>query len=217
VARRCSNKQQWKWEALPNGENEFLISLPSFEDLDRVDGIQVGVPSFNSNITISAWQSVEVPHKIELEQVWLHVDGVPHIVRHFLGLWVVGSLMGKTLDVDLLSLRRRGIVRILVAMFDSKLLDSKRDDVGLFVQSDVVVKLKGYEFRFRREPVGYVSEPDFVPFIWKKRDDSGGDDDANERGNNDAMDTSDSLTGPADVPLPHAQSGTTLISPSGVS
>jgi hypothetical protein len=98
------------WEALPNGENEFLVSLPSFEDLERVDGIQVAVPSTKSKITISAWQSAEVPHKIEPKQVWLHVDGVPHTVRHFLGLWAVGSLKGKTLDVDLLSLRRRGVV-----------------------------------------------------------------------------------------------------------
>jgi hypothetical protein len=39
VARRCADSQNWKWEALPNGNMEFLISLPSFEDLDRVDGI----------------------------------------------------------------------------------------------------------------------------------------------------------------------------------
>jgi hypothetical protein len=192
VARRCPDKTHWKWEALPNGENEFLVSLPSFDDLDRVDGIQVGVPSSNAKISISAWQTAEVPHKIELEQVWLHVDGVPHTVRHFLGLWAVGTLMGKTLDVDLLSLRRRGVCRILVAMFDSKILDSKKDSVGSFVTSDVVVKLKGYEFRFMREPTGFIPEPDFVPFIWKKGDD-GGDDGTNGKEKEDAMDTSDSV------------------------
>jgi hypothetical protein len=39
VTRRYTGCQDWKWEALPNGEKEFLISLPTFEDLDRVDGI----------------------------------------------------------------------------------------------------------------------------------------------------------------------------------
>jgi hypothetical protein len=31
----------------------------------------------------------------------VHVDAVPHTVSHFLGLWAVGSLIGVTLDVDL--------------------------------------------------------------------------------------------------------------------
>jgi hypothetical protein len=33
----------------------------------------------------------------------VHVDGVPHTARHFLGFWAVGSLIGTTLDVDLVS------------------------------------------------------------------------------------------------------------------
>jgi hypothetical protein len=217
VARRCSDKPQWKWEALSNGDMEFLVSLPSFEDLDRVDGIQVGVPSSNSKLAISAWQSAEIPHKIELEQVWLHVDGVPHTVRHFLGLWAVGSLMGKTLDVDLLSLRRRGIVRVLVAMFDSKMLDSMRDEKGTYVQSDVVVRLKGFEFRFRREPSDFVPEPDFAPYMWKKRDEGSDDDGAYGGGPDDAMDTSDTGARPSATGTTPPQAGAAGGVPPGVS
>jgi hypothetical protein len=69
-----------------------LISVPSFDDLDRMDGIQVRVPAVSSTISILAWQSFEIPHKLELEKVWVHVEGVPHTLRHFLGLWTVGSL-----------------------------------------------------------------------------------------------------------------------------
>jgi hypothetical protein len=63
-------------------------------------------------------------------------------VCHFLGLWVVGSLLGKTLDVDLLSLCRRGVVRLLVAMVDATILGKNKDGTGPFVNSDVVIKLK---------------------------------------------------------------------------
>jgi hypothetical protein len=52
--------------------------------------------------------------------VWVHVEGVPHTVRHFLDLWAVGSLIGTTLDVDLFSLQNLGGVRILVAMMEIK-------------------------------------------------------------------------------------------------
>ena len=99
---------KWKWEAIQYGSDAYLVSFPSFEDLDRVDGIQMNVPSANAQMTITAWRSQKVPHKIELQKIWLHVEGVPHTVRHFMGLWAVGTLMGKTLDVDLFTLRRRG-------------------------------------------------------------------------------------------------------------
>ena len=45
-------------------------------------------------------------------------SGVPYTLRHFLGFWVVGSLIGTTLDVDLATYRSRGVVRILVGMLD---------------------------------------------------------------------------------------------------
>jgi hypothetical protein len=76
----------------------------------------------------------------------VHVDGVPDSVRHFLGLWAVGSLIGSTLDVDLYSLRRQGIVRILVAMRDLAALE--KDKGCLEVVS--LLHLSGYRFRFRR-------------------------------------------------------------------
>ncbi|XP_051179109.1 uncharacterized protein [Lolium perenne] len=195
MARRYPNKPHWKWEAIPHGANEFMISFPSFEDLDIVDGMQVGVPSFNAQMKVSAWKSKEVPHKLELHQVWVHVEGVPHTVRHFLGLWAVGSLLGKTLDVDLVSLRRRGLVRVFVAMVDSSILVKKKDGSEGPMMSDVVVKLKGYEFRFTREPAGYVAEPDFVPFIWKRKD--GDSEDGRGKDIDDAMDTSEPALGPS--------------------
>ena len=82
----------------------------------------------------------------------------------------MGTLIGKTLDVDLLALRRRNVIRIKVAM----------RDVGMFatrvVKSDVFLLLKGYTFRFDKEGNDYVPEPDFAPFMWR-RDDK--EDDAN--------------------------------------
>jgi hypothetical protein len=196
VARRCSDSPGWKWEAVAYGEKEFLISVPSFDDLNRMDRIQVGVPDSTSTLSITVWQSSEVPHKAELEQVWLHVDGVPHTLRHFLGLWAVGSLLGKTLDVDLLSLRRRGVVRVLVAMLNSSVLDKTVSEPGSYALSDVVVKLKSFEFRFRREPADFVPDSDFTSFLWEKRNDGNDDGGAAGAEEDDVMDTSDGRVGP---------------------
>jgi hypothetical protein len=176
---------------------QFLVSVPSFGDLDRLDGIQMGVPSFSSTICISAWRSAEVPHKAELEKVWLHVDRVPHTLRHFLGLWAVGSLVGKTVDVDLVSLRRRAVVRIQVAMLQAGVLGDPSDEARPIAKADAVVKFKAFEFRFRREPADYIPEPDFVPLIWVKKDDSDEGGEGAPDGGDDAMDTSEPRLGPS--------------------
>lgn len=48
IARRCPVHDQWKWEAIQHGHDAYLVSFLSFEDLDRVDGIQMTVSSVNS-------------------------------------------------------------------------------------------------------------------------------------------------------------------------
>lgn len=59
-----------------------------------------------------------------------------HALRYFLGLWTVGSVIGATLEVDLLYLGRRGIVRIQVAVLNLDVF--KRSTIDS-VSSDVVV------------------------------------------------------------------------------
>jgi hypothetical protein len=104
-----------------------------------------------------------------MEPIWVHVDGVPDSVRHFLGLWIVGSLIGSTLDVDSYSLWSLGIVRVLVAMRDPTALEKDKGCLEVVA----LLHLNGYRFRFWREAVGYKPDPRFRPFFWK----DGGDDD----------------------------------------
>jgi hypothetical protein len=118
----------WKWEALAHGGDVFLIGFPSAEDLERVDGFQMKVQSTDTVLTISTWKVQEIPYKFELKPVWVTVKGVSYSVRHFHGLWAVGSLIGTTLDVDLVTLRGRGVVRLLVAMLDPKVLEKRADE-----------------------------------------------------------------------------------------
>jgi hypothetical protein len=105
MARVCPGHSQWMWEAIPHGENAFTIDVPSAEDLQRIDGMQLGVPSSTAQITITSWKFQDIPPMVVLEPFWVHVDGVPHAVRHFHGLWAVGSLVGAPQDVDLVTLR----------------------------------------------------------------------------------------------------------------
>jgi hypothetical protein len=169
LARICPLSSKWKWEAIPHGDDSFLVSFPTIEDLQRMDGFQLGVPSSSAQMTIGIWQAQDVPHSFELEPIWVHVEGVPHTVRHFLGFWVVGSLVGTTLDVDLVSLCGLGVVRILVAMMQPKYLDKLNDACGCACLGvTALIKMKGYDLFFHREKPYFVHDPGFTPFFWKK-------------------------------------------------
>jgi hypothetical protein len=66
-----------------------------------------------------------------------------------LGLWAIGSLIGTTLDVDLVSLRSLGVVRILVAMMEPKNLDKMNELQGYACLGvSMTVKLKAMTFSF---------------------------------------------------------------------
>jgi hypothetical protein len=170
MARICPLSSKWKWEAIPHGADAFLVSFPTVEDLRRVDGFQLGVPNSSAQMTFSVWQAQDVAHSFELEQVWVHVDGVPHTVRHFLGLWAVGSLVCTTLDVDLVSLRSLGVVRVIVAMMDQKYLDKFNEARGCACLAvTATIKMKGYDLFFHREKPDFVPDPRFTPFFWKKK------------------------------------------------
>jgi hypothetical protein len=113
-----------------------------------------------------------------MELVWVHVDGVPHTIRKFHALWAVGSLIGATIDVDLVSLWSQGVVRILVALRDLAILEKVTDGSKLLcLEVIALLKLNGYMLRFRREAHGYVPNPRFRPFFWKGH---GADDDFHE-------------------------------------
>jgi hypothetical protein len=48
LARMCPGNPTWKWEAVPHGNNAYLIALPTAEDLLRIDGMQMSVPKINA-------------------------------------------------------------------------------------------------------------------------------------------------------------------------
>jgi hypothetical protein len=103
------------------------MTLSSLGSLRRkifsVDGFQMGVPAHKATTSVTIWKVQDIQHKSELKPVWVHVEGIPYTMRHFHGLWEVGTLLGVPLDVDLVTLRSRGVVRIHVAMVNLKALE----------------------------------------------------------------------------------------------
>jgi hypothetical protein len=171
MARICPLNSQWKWEAISHDANSFLVNFPSFQDLERVNGIQMGVPDFDTQFKISKWEIKDIQPKFDLPQLWVHVEGVPHTLGHFHGLWALRSLMGTTVDVDVPTLYSQNVVRILVAMMNPYTLNKHQDDKGYYVDVTVTLKLKGYDFRFRKQKTDFKPDTKYTPFFWRRKDD----------------------------------------------
>ncbi|XBJ10030.1 hypothetical protein VPH35_014987 [Triticum aestivum] len=60
VAKIAQYQQQWTWEAIPHGQNAFLMSFPSEEVLLRVTGFTVFIKSHNVTLELKSWKSEEI-------------------------------------------------------------------------------------------------------------------------------------------------------------
>jgi hypothetical protein len=165
MARICPLNLQWKWEALYHDAASFLVNFPSIQDLDRVNGIQMGVPDYDAQFKISKWEIQDIQPKFDLPQLWVHVEGVPHFLRHFHGLWAIGSLLGTTVDVDLPTLYSQNVVRILVAMMSPDTLNKHQDEKGHYVDVTVTLKLQGYNFHCRKQKAGFQPDSNYSHFF----------------------------------------------------
>jgi hypothetical protein len=78
-------------------------------------------------------------------------------------------------------------VRILVAMMEPKNLDKMNELQGYACLGvSVTVKLREYDFFFRRERQDFVPDKGFTPFFWKRKgDDTGNDGTGHDNDDND--------------------------------
>lgn len=70
----------WNWEALPYGDNAFLVTFPSKEQLQRWnDEVEFHLKNHDVTLSITVWkEDGDVTPSYELDVVWVHITGVPH-------------------------------------------------------------------------------------------------------------------------------------------
>jgi hypothetical protein len=166
------SRVEWAWEALQHGEDSFLVAFPSEEELARMSEMEYKMRSSGVTLTISEWKhGGDATPAYFLDEVWVHLIGVPHAWRHYLGFWALGSMIGTTIDVDMYTYRKKGVIRILVGTLDKELLP---------LTTDVVFDKVGYEITFSMEDQYF--EPAIPPpnslVPREKDDDSEGNEDA---------------------------------------
>ncbi|KAG2603728.1 hypothetical protein PVAP13_4NG007101 [Panicum virgatum] len=167
-------RTDWKWEALVHDENSFLVAFPSDDSLQRMVDIGFQLKNHGVTLTVSVWQNdQDIAPTYELEEVWVHVTGVPHAYRHYLVFWAVGTVIGATLEVDMLTYRMKGVIRIKVGMMDKRQLPHT---------TDLVFGTQGYHVTFAQE------DELFLPATLPPEDDDPMDFDNFRDGNGSAED-----------------------------
>jgi hypothetical protein len=104
-----------QWDLRPTEDGAFKALFPSKADLARmIKIINVPVPDTNMFLHFEEWSAADLD-KFCLSLVWVRVHGCCYKERcDYLSLFGVGSLIGKTKEVDMAFTRSHTTVRMLV-------------------------------------------------------------------------------------------------------
>ncbi|KAK1605426.1 hypothetical protein QYE76_029099 [Lolium multiflorum] len=163
--KRIVPYDKFHWEVFHYKDNIYRVKLPSKNEVQRLKNFGSYVcPQKDTVLFFDFWSSVEEPLYL-LPEVWVRVDGVPSDMRSdYLSLWGIGSLFGKTLDVDMPFTRKNKLLRIKIGCLDRNLIPA---------DSDVFIRKGFYKLRFEVEPGHVTQEVNMVEATNHK--DGGGD------------------------------------------
>ncbi|KAM0871704.1 hypothetical protein ACQ4PT_039194 [Festuca glaucescens] len=110
--KRIVPYEKFNWEVFHFKDNIFRVKLPSKQEVQRFKNFEV----------------------------WVQVAGLPSDMRSdYLSLWGVGTLFGKTLDVDMAYTRKNKVLRTKIGCLDRSLIPA---------DSDVFIRRGFYKLHF---------------------------------------------------------------------
>jgi hypothetical protein len=123
----------------------YRVVFPSKADLVRLRKIQkIPIEDTKMFLLFQEWSAADLD-LFELTETWVRVSGCPYKLRcDYLALFAVGSLIGKTQEVDMAFTRQHSIARMRVLVTDLKfipngIVDHVYDGVGY----GIVFKIEG--------------------------------------------------------------------------
>jgi hypothetical protein len=160
-------------------DNVYRVKLPSKQEVQRLKNFGTYLCTDREVVlSFDLWSSVEEP-LYTLPEVWVRVSGLPSDIRtYYLSLWGVGTLFGKTLDVDMAYTRNNKVLRIKIGCLDRTLIPA---------HSDVFIKRGFFKLHFEVEANQGSKEVNMA----EVNNGNGGNDDASngeDQGGGNAMD-----------------------------
>jgi hypothetical protein len=141
IAQEIIKELEWivpgehQWDLWPVGD-AYRVVFPSKADLIRQRKIQkIPIEDTKMFLFFQEWSATDLD-MFELTETWVRVFGCPYKLRcDYLALFVVGSLIGETQEVDMAFTRQHSAVRMRVLVTDLKfipngIVDHVYDGVG---------------------------------------------------------------------------------------
>ncbi|KAM0918537.1 hypothetical protein ACQ4PT_009040 [Festuca glaucescens] len=131
-----------QWDISPIDEFSFRVMYPTKMDRARVRKIgDINVEGTNFKKFFEDWL-VQNVDKWQFSDVWVRFHGCPdELRRDYLALFGLGSLVGKTKEIDMQFTRDNGIVRAFITVVNASAiperLDHSYDGEGFGVQVEV--------------------------------------------------------------------------------
>ncbi|KAM0915235.1 hypothetical protein ACQ4PT_010998 [Festuca glaucescens] len=143
--RRIVLMENFQWEIYNFQNNVFRVKFPNKFEAQRMKTFRTyPVPDRASDLIFEDWSALEDPLYM-LPEVWLRVRGIPADVRtDFLSLWAVGTLFGKTKEVDMIHTRKNKELRLQIGCLDHTLIPET---------TDVFIQRGFFKLSFEVEPV----------------------------------------------------------------
>jgi hypothetical protein len=132
----------WSWEVEDDGHNLFKTFFPSKNELLGMVEWGVVQSKFNKSRFQIEEHLADTEVKYILPKVWIQITGLPPHLRDYLIIWVVGSILGVTKEVDMVFTRHFDINRMQVMVMDPNLIPQS---------VNVVIGENMYELKFRVE------------------------------------------------------------------
>ncbi|KAM0840518.1 hypothetical protein ACQ4PT_059606 [Festuca glaucescens] len=179
--RRIVPVENFQWEIYNFQNNVFRVKFPNKSEAQRMKTFRTyPVPDRASDLVFEDWSALEDPLYM-LPEVWLRVRGIPVDVRtDFLSLWAVGTLFGKTKEVDMVHTRKYKELRMRIGCLDHTLIPETTD---VFIQTGF------FKLSFEVEPV-VVTQLDGND-LEDNGDNNGGG--GNDGANDDNMDSANDM------------------------
>ncbi|KAM0907737.1 hypothetical protein ACQ4PT_015888 [Festuca glaucescens] len=172
--KRIVPVENFQWEIYNFQNNVFRVKFPNKSEAQRMKAFRTyPVPDRASDLVFEDWSALEDPLYM-LPEVWLRVRGIPTDVRtDFLALWAVGTLFGKTKEVDMVHTRKNKELRMRIGCLDHTLIPET---------TDVFIQRGFFKLSFEVEPV-VVTQLDGVAGI----NNGDNDDERDNDGSNDDL------------------------------
>ncbi|KAM0877147.1 hypothetical protein ACQ4PT_035692 [Festuca glaucescens] len=158
--------ENFQWEVTHFHNNVYKVKFPSKNEVQRMKKFRTyPVPNRETDMEFDEWSAMEEP-TFMLPEVWLGVTGIPSDVRNdYIALWALGSLFGKTMEVDMAFTRKTKILRLRIGCMDASLIPET---------SDVYISRGFFRLAFQVEQKNLDAEVDMAGDLHNDGNDNGG-------------------------------------------